>query len=76
MFILLVSALIHREFVEHIRKAGLRHSTQDVILDSRMVKLVKRGGVWKCENLKSSQKNLLEKLGTSIFHSIPASSKA
>ena len=47
-FILLVSSLIHREFAEHVQKAGIRNSIQDVLLDSRMVKLVKRGGTWKC----------------------------
>ena len=47
-FILLVSSLIHRKFAEHVQKAGIRNSIQDVLLDSRMVKLVKRGGTWKC----------------------------
>lgn len=56
--------------------AGFRHSRHDVIMGSRMVKLADRGGAWKCENMKSSQKNLLEKLGTSISPSVPASAKA
>ena len=33
-FILLVSSLIHREFSEHVKKAGIRESIQDVLLDS------------------------------------------
>ncbi len=75
-FILLVSSLIHREFSEHVKKAGIRESIQDVLLDSRMVKLVKRGGTWKCENKKPSQAALLEKLDTSLTPDVPASSKS
>ena len=53
-FILLVlSLLIHMEFTEHVKKVGIRESIQDVLLNSRMVKLVKRGGTWKCEDRKS-----------------------
>ena len=75
-FMLLVSSLIHREFAEHLQKAGIRESIQDVLLDSRMVKLVKRGGTWKCENRKPSQATLLEKLGTSLTPDVPESSKS
>ena len=75
-FILLVSSLIHTEFAEHMRKAGIGSSIQDVLLDSRMVKLVKRGGIWKCENKKPSQAALLEKLGTSLDPDVPDSSKS
>ena len=75
-FILLVSSLVHREFAEHLKKAGVRESIQDVILDSRMIKLVKRGGIWKCENKKPSQAALLEKLGTSLSPVVPDSSKS
>ena len=75
-FVLLVSSIIHREFAEHVQKAGVRNSIQDVLLDSRMVKIVKRGGVWKCENRKQSQVVLLEKLGTSLNPDVPVSSKS
>ena len=70
-FILLVSSLIHREFAEHVRKAEIGNSIQEDLLDSRMVKLVKRGGTWRCENRKPSQAALLEKLSTSLSLDIP-----
>ncbi len=59
-FILLVSSLICREFIEHLRKAGVRQSVQDVLLDARKIKLVKRCGIWKCENKTEPQRKLLE----------------
>ena len=48
------------------------------ILYSKMVKPLKRGGTWKCENKKHSQAELLEKLDTSslLTPDVPNSSKS
>lgn len=75
-FVLLVSSLVYREFAEHLTKAGIRQSVQDVLLDARKIKLVKRGGVWKCENKTEPQRKLLEKIGTTLSPVVPASAKS
>lgn len=64
-FIMLVSALILREFEDAI-KAVKGKSAQDCLLDARMVKADKRRGVWTVCNCRKKQVELFELLNTKL----------
>ena len=62
-FIMLVSALIHREFEEAAKNVKGK-SVQDCLLDARMVKANKRRDVWCVCNCGKKQRNLFQQLNT------------
>lgn len=64
-FIMLVSALIHRE-VESATKQVKGKTLQDCLLDARMVKTNKRYGVWTVTNCLKKQVELFQKLNTPL----------
>ena len=64
-FIMLVSALILREFEDAV-KAVKGKSVQDCLLDARMVKADKRRGVWAVCNCRKKQVELFEALKTKL----------
>lgn len=62
-FIMLVTALIHREFEDAV-KAVKGKSAQDCLLEARMVKANKRYGKWTVCNCKKSRQDLFRQLNT------------
>jgi transposase len=64
-FIMLVSALILREFEDAV-KAVKGKSVQDCLLDARMVKSDKRRGAWAVCNCRKKQVELFELLNTKL----------
>jgi len=62
-FIMLVEALIYREFKE-ASKAVKGKNIRECLLDARMLKLHKRGGTWNICNSKKSLLTLFEQLNT------------
>lgn len=68
-FVMLVSALIHREF-EEAAKCVKGKSVQDCLLEARMVKANRRYDVWYVCNCGAKQKDLFKQLNTSTV--IPA----
>ena len=64
-FIMLVSALIRREFEEAAKNIKGK-SVQDCLLDARMVKANKRHDVWCVCNCGRKQRDLFKQLNTSI----------
>jgi transposase len=64
-FIMLVSALIHKNFEDAV--AGVKgKSVQDCLLEARMVKANKRREHWIACNCKSSQQTLFKLLNTNM----------
>lgn len=64
-FIMLVNALIHKNFEDAV--AGIKgKSAQDCILDAKMVKANKRRGCWIVCNCKKSHQTLFNQLNTKM----------
>ena len=64
-FIMLVSALIHREFEKAVKSVKGK-SVQDCLLDARMIKATKRRGVWTVSNCRKKQIDLFAALNTNL----------
>ena len=64
-FIMLVSALIHRE-LENSTASIKGKSVQGCLLDAKMVKIHKRHGKWSVCNLLKKQSELFKQLGTEV----------
>ena len=64
-FVMLVSALIHREFSEAVRNVKGKN-VHDCLLEARMVKADKRHGKWVVSNCLKKQRELFQTLGTPL----------
>lgn len=63
-FILLITALIHSEFVEKTK--SLKKNVTDILLDARFVKLHNKKSGWDYENLCKRHFELFEKLNLNL----------
>lgn len=68
-FIMLITSLIHSEFVRHTK--GIRNmSVSDMLIDARFIKLHLKKNEWKMENVCKRHIDLFNSLGISLTNEI------
>ena len=62
---MLISSLIHHELAVSTKRIKNK-TTQECLLDARMIKINKRNGIWTPANCKSAIADMFRSLNTSL----------